>query len=203
MDLSTEKINIDKVKPHPRNVREGDIGAISESLKANGQYKPIIYQPSTGHILAGNHTWKAAKALGWKQIIATAFDCDDEQALRILIADNRASDLATYNEQELFDVLKELAESTSGLEGTLYDGDGLDDLAYKLQGSQGFIAEGSTLAELKDGYDNNDVRNLSLPYDREKIELIKQRLELIRSKMSVETFSDVVWNLVEKQYDRS
>jgi hypothetical protein len=196
-------IEIDAVTPHPRNVREGDIGAISESLKANGQYKPIVYQPSTGHILAGNHTWKAAKALGWKTIGATAFDCTDEQALRILIADNRASDLATYNDKELFDVLQELADSVEGLQGTLYDGDELDDLAYRLQGSQGFVAEGLTLGELKDNYENNDVRNLSLPYDREKIELIKQRLETVRKKMDVETFSDVVWNLVEKQYDRS
>jgi hypothetical protein len=196
-------IEIDDVKPHPRNVREGDIGAISESLKANGQYKPIVYQPSTGHILAGNHTWKAAKALGWKTIGATAFDCTDEQALRILIADNRASDLATYNDKELFDVLQELADSVEGLQGTLYDGDELDDLAYRLKGTQGFIAEGLTLGELKDNYENNDVRNLSLPYDREKIELIKQRLETVRKKMDVETFSDVVWNLVEKQYDRS
>lgn len=202
-DMETATIKIDEVTPHPRNVREGDIGAISQSLESNGQYKPIVYQKSTGFILAGNHTWKAAKQLGWKTIGATAFDCNDEQALRILIADNRASDLATYNEKELFDVLQELANSAAELDGTLYDGDDLDDLAYKLQGSQGFVAEGLTIGDLKDNYDNNDVRNLSLPYDREKIDVIKQRLEKIRRAMDVETFADVVWNLVEKQHDRS
>jgi hypothetical protein len=72
---------------------KGDVGAISESLKAHGQYRPITYQKSTGRILAGNHTWKAAKALGWKEINASAIECDDEQALRILLIDNRTSEL--------------------------------------------------------------------------------------------------------------
>lgn len=201
--IETETIDIDTVHPHPRNVRQGDIGAISQSLQAHGQYRPITYQKSTGRILAGNHTWKAAKALGWKNIVASAVICDDEQALRILLADNRSSDLATYDDKELMLLLQDIALTGTELEGTLFDGDDLDDLIYKLEGSQGFIAEGTTLAELKDGYDNNDVRNLSLPYDREKIELIKQRLEIIRNKMDVGTFADVVWNLVEKQHDRS
>lgn len=201
--IETQTIDIDTVHPHPRNVRQGDIGAISQSLQAHGQYRPITYQKSSGRILAGNHTWKAAKALGWKNIVASAVICDDEQALKILLADNRSSDLATYDDKELMDLLKELSINDPLLEGTLYDGDDLDDLIYKMQGSQGFIAEGLTLEDLKEGYDNNDVRNLSLPYDREKIDLIKQRLEAIRNKMDVETFSDVVWNLVEKQYDRS
>ena len=201
--IETETIDIDTVHPHPRNVRQGDVGAICESLKAHGQYKPITYQKSTGRILAGNHTWKAAKALGWTNIVASAVVCDDDQALKILLADNRSSDLATYDDKELMELLKELSQNDPLLEGTLFDGDDLDDLIYKMQGSQGFIAEGLTLSDLKEGYDNNDVRNLSLPYDREKIDLIKQRLEAIRNKMDVETFSDVVWNLVEKQYDRS
>jgi hypothetical protein len=50
------------------NVRQGDIGAISESLKAHGQYRPIVVDKRTNRILAGNHTWKAAKSLGWTQI---------------------------------------------------------------------------------------------------------------------------------------
>lgn len=114
-------ININTLKPHPRNVRQGDIGAISTSLQTFGQYKPIIYQTSTKHIIAGNHTWKAAKQLGWKEIEAKPFDCDDDTALRILIADNRATDLATYDDTALLELLKELATTDNKLEGTLFD----------------------------------------------------------------------------------
>jgi hypothetical protein len=127
-ELSEHAIAIGSVKNHPRNVRQGDIGAISESLKDNGQYRPIVVQRSTGYVLAGNHTLKAAKALGWKEIAATFIDCDDDRALRILLADNRTNDLATYDDKALADLLKELASSELGFTGSAYDGDELDTL---------------------------------------------------------------------------
>ena len=57
-------VDIDLLTPHPRNVRQGDVGAICESLKAHGQYRAIVFQKSSNQIIAGNHTWKAAKSLG-------------------------------------------------------------------------------------------------------------------------------------------
>jgi DNA modification methylase len=127
-EIENLAINIDEVHTHPANVRQGDVGAISESLKAHGQYRPIVYQQSTHRILAGNHTYKAALALGWTQIAATPVICDDEQALRILLADNKANDLATYDEPELIELLKQLADTSDGLLGTLFDEDELDSL---------------------------------------------------------------------------
>ena len=127
-ELEHLAISIDDIHTHPSNVRQGDVGAICESLKAHGQYRPIVFQQSTKRILAGNHTWKAAKALGWQQIAATPIICDDQQALRILLADNKANDLATYDEPELIELLKQLADTDTGLLGTLFDEDELDSL---------------------------------------------------------------------------
>jgi ParB-like chromosome segregation protein Spo0J len=127
-DIGSLLIDIDLLTPHPRNVRQGDIGAICESLKAHGQYRAIVFQKSSNQIIAGNHTWKAAKSLGWDQIAATEFDCDDETALRILLADNKASDLATYDNDQLEDLLRELALTEKALEGTLFDGNNLDEI---------------------------------------------------------------------------
>lgn len=127
-ELQHLAIEIDEVHTHPSNVRQGDVGAICESLKAHGQYRPIVFQQSTKRILAGNHTWKAAKALGWTHIAATPVICDDQQALRILLADNKANDLASYDEPELIELLKQLADTDEGLLGTLFDEDELDSL---------------------------------------------------------------------------
>ena len=122
-------VNIDSVEAHPKNVRQGDIGAISESLKAHGQYRPIVVDKRTNRILAGNHTWRAAKALGWQQISAGYVETkDDDEALRILLADNRTTDLASYDDSGLAELLKQLADTEIGLEGTLFDGDDLDAL---------------------------------------------------------------------------
>jgi len=125
------KVPITSLKPHPRNARQGDIGAIATSLQQFGQYKPIVFQTSTRQIIAGNHTWKAAQQLGWRDIAAVAYDCDDETALRILVADNRATDLATYNDDELRSILEDLAKTDGGLDGTLFDEDDLQQLIEK------------------------------------------------------------------------
>jgi len=125
-------IDIHTVSAHPRNVRQGDIGAISTSLGAHGQYKPILAQLSTKYIIAGNHTWKAAIHLGWDKIAVQFLDIDDDKALRILLADNRATDLASYDEHALAQILSEYARSYD-MTGLLWDQDDLDELLRREQ----------------------------------------------------------------------
>jgi site-specific DNA-methyltransferase (adenine-specific) len=133
---------ITKLKPHPQNVRQGDIGAISISLEQHGQYRPIVVQQSTGFILAGNHTYKAAKALKWKDIAATFVDVDDEEALRILLIDNRANDLASYDDSALVEMLKALMDTELKLDGTGFDPSDLDQLLKDLEMETGNPIEG-------------------------------------------------------------
>jgi DNA modification methylase len=139
--LSTEQTDVRTIQPHPRNVRQGDIGAISRSLKAHGQYRPIVIQQSSRFILAGNHTYKAAIALGWSEIATSIIECDDDEALRILLADNKSSDLAAYDESQLAELLRELSASSVGLEGTLYDGDDLDQIISDINADASDYAE--------------------------------------------------------------
>jgi len=131
-EIAALAVSIDSIEPHPSNIRQGDIGAICQSLHHHGQYRPIVVQRSTGQILAGNHTYHAARSLGWPEIAATFVECDDDQALRILLVDNRANDLATYDDAALVDLLRQLAETDLGLDGTLFDGDALDQLIHDL-----------------------------------------------------------------------
>jgi ParB-like chromosome segregation protein Spo0J len=126
----TEVVPITNVRPHPRNPREGDVGAISESLKTLGQYRPIIVNKNDLTILIGNHTWHAAYSLGWKEIAVTWIEVDDEQAIRILLSDNKTADLATYDDEELQILLASLTEFS----GTGFDGDDVDSI---LRGSEG------------------------------------------------------------------
>jgi len=201
-ELQELAVDIDTLQTHPRNVRQGDIGAISESLKAHGQYRPIVYQASTGYVLAGNHTLKAAQALGWKQVAATAVQCDDTQALRILLADNRSSDLATYDDKELLELLKDVASTNDELLGTLYDGDDLDDMVYKLEGSIGFVAEGQDIASIIEEFADKDTRNLTLPYKQQEISTVKSHLSSLQNKLGIDNWSAIVLRIV-KEADES
>ncbi|MGW1799182.1 ParB/RepB/Spo0J family partition protein [Streptomyces sp. NPDC001984] len=122
-------VPVDDLTGYHRNPRTGDVDAIAESLRVNGQYKAIVVNRGThtgrpGEILAGNHTWAAAKQLGWEQIAATWVDVGDEDAARIVVVDNRTSDLAGYDSELLADILDELPD----LDGTGYDQTALDKL---------------------------------------------------------------------------
>ena len=110
--------------PHPDNARQGNTDLIAQSLEHNGQYRPLVVQSSTGHVLAGNHTLAAAQTLGWTEVAVQYIDVDDTAARKILLADNRTSDTATYDDQ----LLAELLDSLDDLTGTGYDPGDLDAL---------------------------------------------------------------------------
>jgi len=123
-----ELVAVDALKPHPRNPRKGDTAAIAESIQANGFYGAVVVQRSTGYILAGNHRLKAAIEKGATEVPVIWVDADDEQALRILLADNRTNDLAGYDEAALAEILKGL----DSLEGTGYDQAAVNELVASI-----------------------------------------------------------------------
>lgn len=122
INVRAELVAIDSIQAHSQNPRLGDVAAIAESLEVNGQYSPVVVWGKT--IIAGTHTWKAAKSLGWKQIAVTYFEGSEDEALRVLVTDNRTSDIAVYNNELLLDLLKSLPD----LEGTGFDTEFLDEL---------------------------------------------------------------------------
>lgn len=123
--LRQSVVPIESLSPHPRNARQGDIGAISESLRRFGQVRPIVVQESTGYVVAGTHVLAAARALGWKEVAVTRVALSDEEALAYLVADNRLSALGSFDEAALAAILVDLAQHDL-LGGTGYDGDDVD-----------------------------------------------------------------------------
>lgn len=128
-DLTVHDIPVGDLALLPGNPRQGDIGAVSESMRINGVYQPIIVNRGTltgrpFEVIAGNHRAQAAQQLGHDTVPAVILDVDDEQATRIALADNRTSDLAAYDNDALVAMLQNLPDLT----GTGYDGDDLDAL---------------------------------------------------------------------------
>ncbi len=117
LDFRVELVAVGSLRLSGQNPRRGDVAAIKQSLEANKQYQPIIARRSTGEVLVGNHRLLAARELGWREIAVCFIDVDDDQARRILLADNRTSDLAGYDSQALIDLLEEL---DGGFVGTGY-----------------------------------------------------------------------------------
>ena len=96
-----ENVDPATLNAHPDNPRRGNIDAIAESIRTNGWWGVIVAQTSTRRVLAGNHRLEAAKRLNMTSVPVHWLDVDDHAARRILLADNRAADLAAYDDATL------------------------------------------------------------------------------------------------------
>lgn len=103
---------------HPRNINQGDMTKIAESVEANGFWGGLVAQKSTGHVLVGNHRLRAAKEAGIVELPVFWVDVDDDHALRILLADNRIAEFGKRDEDALLAMLEELNDA-SDLSGTV------------------------------------------------------------------------------------
>jgi len=124
----TARVPVSSLRLARHNPRRGDVAAIRESLERNGMYRPLVVNRPTMEVLAGNHTLRAIRELEWPEVDVYFVSVDEEAARRILLADNRTSDLATNDANELVSLLGEL----DALEGTGYDQDDLDGLLDEL-----------------------------------------------------------------------
>jgi hypothetical protein len=183
--LTITSRKLSDLRHYPGNARKGDVEAIRDSLRRNGQFRPLLVQESTGYVLTGNHTMDGMLAEGWTEADVTVLDVDDDAARRIVIADNRTSDLGSYDERALVALLRDLGED---LEGTGYELDDFDALLAALEeddadhppqeptalvpvGETGtapaagtVVRQPPTSADYDDGYTSRDTRFLALTF---------------------------------------
>ena len=96
----------------PANVRkhnERNLTAIKASLERFGQQKPIVVD-ARNVVVAGNGTLEAAIALGWTEVSVVRTELVGADAVAYSIADNRAGDLATWDDAALNRVLNSIPD---------------------------------------------------------------------------------------------
>jgi hypothetical protein len=119
--MEVEDVALSRLHTDDRNARKGNVQAIADSLKEFGQHRAIVAQRSTGKIIAGNHTFLAASALGWQTVSVHWVDDDDEKSIRRGIADNATGDLAVWDEKRLAELLQEVGTDVPGLSADVVD----------------------------------------------------------------------------------
>jgi ParB-like chromosome segregation protein Spo0J len=127
-----ELVPLDRVAPHPKNAKKGNVALIVESIERNGFYGALVVQRRTGAILIGNHRWKAAKQLKMPLVPVLWVDVDDVTEKRLLLVDNRTSEVGAYDEEALAELLRQVQEATGHLEGTGYGESDLEKLVSDL-----------------------------------------------------------------------
>ena len=140
--VGTLPVPLEDLAAFPGNARRGNVELILDSLRANGQYKPLVVrrQGETMTILAGNHTYMALlrheesrdACPDWElandrpcqlcvnvdrddpTALAHVIECDDATATRINLVDNKAADEGPYDEEALAALLAVLDDDVVG-----------------------------------------------------------------------------------------
>jgi len=197
--VKIQKIAINEIKPYAKNPRKGNIDLIAQSLITYGQYKPITVNQRTNEILAGNHTYAAAKKLGWAEIAVTYVDVDEATAAKIVLIDNRSTDAGTYDTQ----ILLNLLDSFDSIDATGYNQEDYDKLVKILaKPDNGMMntTQGATMAENAEKYADRTSRVLMLDYDKTTYEWLMERFKEYKEEHSLATNIEVLVDLLQKEY---
>jgi len=205
--LEVTTVPIGVLRPHPQNPRLGNVSGLVDSLRVHGQYKPIVIS-SDDVVIAGNHTYYAALELGYQDmsVVRLDFPYDDPRAVKIMLVDNRSSDLSRYDNSELVSLLQYLEDD---LIGTGYDGETLDDLMALLdeQTTQPLVLDGAgdrnvttlpNLQEKMEKYQAMGRRMIVLDYSQEEYAKVTQQFERLRLKYKVVSNAEAVRALLDE-----
>ena len=199
--MNVETVPIDTLRPYPDNPRAGDTDVIVESIRENGLYRPLVVS-SDSVVLAGNHTYFALAELGHEEvpIVRLEVAADSEAARRIVLVDNRSSDLAKYDDGTLVSLLATL----ESLEGTGYSTDDFDDLVARLEEMNDVpldlstVTHEPTLLDRAAEYAANGRRLIVLDYDQSTYRIVTEALAERRERYEVASNADVLLRMIEE-----
>jgi DNA modification methylase len=111
-DLKIERLPISELKPDPRNPKQHSarqIKQIAQSIKTFGNLVPVLIDRDN-NILAGHGRVLAAQRLGRTEVPVIRIEhLTPEEARAFSIADNRLTELSTWDDQMLGEIFRELS----------------------------------------------------------------------------------------------
>lgn len=111
--ITDQQVPLDKLVPNPRNPRrhpDEQIERLEASLRRDGQTRPLLARKANNMLIAGHGVRQAAQRLGWASLLVRLLDVDQPTADRIMLADNRFSDLSSQDDERVAELLREIAE---------------------------------------------------------------------------------------------
>lgn len=140
--LRTLLTPIEEVEPWPGNPRRGDQEDVTSSIRDLGLYAGVVTQASTGRIIVGNHRYRGLVELEATKLPVTPLEVTDAEARVIVARDNRTSDRATYDLDDLVALLQAIDEEGE-LELAGYVDEELDAFLEELERDDEGEGEGS------------------------------------------------------------
>jgi hypothetical protein len=200
----------------PNNARqhsEAQIKAIAKSLEEFGQQRPLVVDKNNV-VYAGNGTLQAAQSLNWEKISVVVLPFDDPIKCRAFaIADNRTSDLSSWDNAELVKSLEEInnANLLDTVGYSSYDVDDLKALLSEMEAvalynsgifedtdsSEENVAYEKTMMDKKTDYMNRAIRSIMLEYPLEQFAWVINILTKFRVEKDVQSNADALLLLLK------
>lgn len=128
--LRTVTVPVEELVEWPGNPRKHADAALNASVRRHGQYRSLLARElpdGSLQLLAGHGTKAALARAGRITVDVEVRDVpDDSEARAIVLADNRLSDLAIYDDELLLAQLEQASQA--GLDGTGWDAATYQDL---------------------------------------------------------------------------
>jgi len=149
-----ENVPLHEIAKWPRNPKDHDIGAITQSFERFGFISPLIVDEGTHRLVAGHgrldallqrhsrgeapprHVDMRSDGEWLVPVVRGITFPNESEAMAYLVADNQMTMLGGWNDQDLAEMLTKLPS----LEGVGFDADDLDDLMKRLGGG---VVEGT------------------------------------------------------------
>jgi hypothetical protein len=200
----------------PNNARqhsEAQIKAIAKSLEEFGQQRPLVVDKNNV-VYAGNGTLQAAQSLNWEKVSVVVLPFDDPIKCRAFaIADNRTSDLSSWDNAELVKSLEEInnANLLDTVGYSSYDVDDLKALLSEMEAvalynsgifedtdsSEENVAYEKTMMDKKTDYMNRAIRSIMLEYPLEQFAWVINILTKFRVEKDVQSNADALLLLLK------
>lgn len=125
--MKVQNIPLAEIKPYWRNPRNNEkaIAAVKQSIQNYGFNSPLVID-SENVIIAGHSRYKALMELGHKEAPCVVVDLPASKAKEYRIADNKTSELASWDMDLLIPELREIGDL--GDMGVFFENIDLDNL---------------------------------------------------------------------------
>lgn len=127
-------VEVDALRPWSQNPRKNEdaVAEVAKSIRRFGWGSPIVANERTQEIIAGHTRWQAAQRLGLDQVPVRWVDLDPADAHALALADNRTSEVATWDDALLQEVLRELQSADDAI---------LEDTGFSEEELQKFLVD--------------------------------------------------------------
>jgi hypothetical protein len=146
--LAPRVVPLSELVHDPRNARthdERNLAAIEGSLRRFGQHRSFVaHARADGKLVVriGNGMLEAMRRLGWTEAAVVVVEEGEAEAVARAIADNRAGELAIWDDRVLAELLRDLPKDV--LPATGFDAADLDAMLRSLEAEKGEPVDAET-----------------------------------------------------------